>query len=173
MASLLMSRPTLDELPALDARVERATTADLAGLAALLDASFAEAWDAARVQRDLFDDPTVESVYLVRDGDRILATASARMMPEEYPGAGYLHWVASDPQQRGRGLGYAVSLSVLHDFAARDLGSTVLETDDERTGAIRMYLGMGYIPVYRDQTHELRWSIIFQQLAARRAVPTS
>ncbi len=173
MVSLLMSRPSLDELPPLDARVERATTADLEGLASLLDASFSEDWDAARVQRELFDDATVESVYLVRSGDRILATASARVMPEEHPGAGYLHWVASDPQQRGRGLGYAVTVSVLHDFAARGLTSTVLETDDERSGAIRMYLGMGYIPVYRDQTHEQRWSIIFQQLAARRAVPTT
>jgi mycothiol synthase len=164
MHSLLMRRPDLDDLPPAPTGVELATNADADGLGQLLDASFAEDWDSARVHRDLLDDATVGATYLLREGDRIVATASARVLPQDYPGAGYLHWVASDPHVRGRGLGRAVTIAVLHRFAEDELRSTVLETDDERLPAISVYLGLGYVPQYRDASHEDRWSRIFREL---------
>jgi ribosomal protein S18 acetylase RimI-like enzyme len=164
MLSLLMRRPDLDDLPPAPANVELATDADADSLSQLLDASFAEDWDSARVHRDLLDDKTVQATYLLREGDRIVATASARVLPEEYPGAGYLHWVASDPQLRGRGLGRAVTIAVMRHFVEDELASTVLETDDERLPAISVYLGLGYVPQYRDASHEDRWSKIFRAL---------
>jgi mycothiol synthase len=164
MVSLLMRRPDLDDLPPAPASVELATDADAENLARLLDASFADEWDAAKVHRDLLDDKTVQGVYLIREDDRVVATASARLLPEDYPGAGYLHWVASDPTLRGRGLGRAVSIAVMRRFAEDQLASTVLETDDERLPAIAVYLGLGYVPQYRDASHEDRWSKIFRAL---------
>jgi mycothiol synthase len=171
MVSLLMRRPDLDDLPTAPTGVDLATVADDEGLARLLDAAFTnEAWDAARVHRELFDDKTVEAVYVIRERERIVSTASARLMPEDHPGAGYLHWVASDPELRGRGLGRAVTLAVLHRFAADGLTATVLETDDERLSAIRLYLALGYVPQYPDASHVDRWSKIFRAMnAAARA----
>ena len=171
MVSLLMRRPHLDDLPRPPSGVELATDADAMGLAQLLDASFTnEAWDTARVHRELLDDPTVEAVYLIRERERIVSTASARLMPHDHPGAGYLHWVASDPQLRGRGFGRAVTIAVLHRFLADGLSATVLETDDERLPAIKVYLALGYVPQYPDASHVDRWSKIFRELdAAARA----
>jgi mycothiol synthase len=167
MVSLLMRRPDLDDLPNAPTGVELATVADAEGLARLLDESFTtEEWDTARVHRELLDDPTVEDVYVIREGQQIVATASARLMPEDHPGAGYLHWVASDPQLRGRGLGRAVTIAVMHRFAADGLAATVLETDDERLPAIRLYLSLGYVPQYPDASHVDRWSKIFRALNA-------
>lgn len=166
-----MRRPDLDDLPAAPTGVELATAADAEGLARLFDASFGEAWDAARVHRELLDDQTVEAVYVIRERERIVATASARLLPKEHPGAGYLHWAASDPQLRGRGLGRAVTIAVMHRFAADGLAATVLETDDERLPAIKVYLALGYVPLYPDAGHEDRWSKIFRAMnAAAQAV---
>lgn len=173
MASLLMARPDLADLPAYSATVRAATAADDVALARLLDASFDESWDAARVHRDLLDDPTVVRTLLVEDGGRVIATASARVMPVEYPGMGYLHWVASDPARRGEGLGLAVTIAVLEAFAELGLSGSVLETDDHRHSAIRVYLGLGYTPVYRDDEHRPRWSKIFRALAVRRPAPAA
>jgi mycothiol synthase len=167
MVSLLMRRPDLDDLPTAPTGVELATAADAEGLARLLDASFtSEDWDAARVHQELLDDKSVEDVYLIREREQIVATASARLMPEEHPGAGYLHWVATDPQLRGRGLGRAVTIAVMHRFAADGLTATVLETDDERLPAIKLYLALGYVPQYPDPTHMDRWSKILRALNA-------
>ncbi len=159
-----MRRPDLADLPAVPAAIDPADPADVDGLARLLTASFGEPWDQARVRRDLLDDPTVTETFVIRDGGRIVATASARLLPEKYPGAGYLHWVASDPEARGRGIGRAVVLAVLHRFAADGCDGSVLETDDHRLAAIKLYLRLGYVPQYPEIDHQQRWSLIFRLL---------
>lgn len=168
MVSLLMRRPDLSGLPAAPTGVEVAGEEDAPGLASLLDAAFKDSWDADRVRRDLLNDPTVRRTLVIRDGDAIVATASARVLPADYPGAGYVHWVASDPQRRGQGLGFAVTLAVLYEFIAEGLVESVLETDDERLSAIRVYLGLGFVPQYRDESHQGRWSKICIALAEER-----
>lgn len=167
MDSLLMKRPDLMALPELPVAVELASSDNATELAALLNASFDEDWDSARVHEVLLDDPTVEAVYLIRSDTRVVATASARLLPVVYPNTGYLHWVASDPLVRGRGFGRAVTIAVMQRFADAGLTASVLETDDERLPAITVYLGLGYVPQYRDPSHEGRWSAIFQAMAHR------
>lgn len=168
MLSLLMRRPDLKELPPVPAGVELAGPSDMVALTRLLDASFAMDWTPELVRRELLDDPTVRATYLVRRGERIIATASARVLPDRYPGAGSVHWVASDPDHRGRGLGLAVTLAVLHRFADEGLTASVLETDDERLPAISAYLRLGFVPEYPDPRHRQRWSTIFRRLSLRR-----
>jgi len=164
MGSLLMRRPDLARLPSVPAEVVPAGPDDAAGLARLLDASFDETWDEGRVRRDLLDDPTVTATLLIRDGETVIATASARSLPDRYPDAGYLHWVAADPAVRGRGLGFAVVVAVLHRFAADGFAGSVLQTDDHRLAAIRLYLRLGYVPQYPEPDHEPRWSTILPRL---------
>lgn len=168
MLSLLMRRPELTALPPMPTGVDLATRADTAGLTRLLDAAFSMQWTPALVHRELFDDPTVHATYLVRAHESIVATASARVLPDRYPGAGSVHWVASDPAHRGRGLGLTVTLAVLHRFATDGLTSAVLETDDERLPAISAYLRLGFIPAYPNRQHQLRWSRIFRRMSLRR-----
>ncbi|MFC7620106.1 GNAT family N-acetyltransferase [Microlunatus sp. GCM10028923] len=164
---LRMRRPDLDDLPPLPAGVDRGTGADADGLARLLDAAFAKEWTTDRVRRELLDEPDVRDTYLIRRGRLVVATASAMVRADD-PGVGILHWVASDPALRGRGLGLAVTLAVLHRFAADGLTSSILQTDDERLPAISAYLRLGYVPDYPDGRHQDRWSRIFRRLSLRR-----
>lgn len=164
MSSLLMRRPDLADLPPAPDTIDVAGPDDVVELARLLTASFEDPWDEAKVSSKLLDDPTVSETFLIRDGDRIVATASARTLPERFAGAGYLHWVASDPEARGRGIGRGVVLAVLHRFAADGCTATVLETEDHRLAAIKLYLRLGYVPQYPDDDHLRRWSAIFRLL---------
>jgi mycothiol synthase len=163
-----MRRPDLASLPPVPAGVESADAEDVPGLVSLLEAAFEEPWDGDRVRRDLLEDPSVRRTLIIRDGEAIVATASARVLPSEYPGAGYVHWVASHPTHRGQGLGFAATAAVLQEFLTEGLTEAVLETDDERLSAIRVYLGLGFIPQYRDGGHQLRWSKIFTALVGER-----
>lgn len=153
---------------ALDARLRVAGEADAAGLADLLSDAFGESWDSERVHRDLLDAEDVRTTYVIADGDVVLATASARLLAARaQDGLGYVHWVASSTRARGQGFGRAVTVAVLRDFAGRGLRGAVLETDDERTAAIRLYLALGFVPVYAGPEDRQRWSKVFTRLGSR------
>lgn len=97
-------------------------------------------------------------------GDQPVATATAWEAGSEDDKNWYLHMVGVLPEYSGKGLGYAVSLAVLHKI--RESGGTVacLETDDFRLPAIRIYLKLGFQPVYLDDSHPGRWERILQRL---------
>lgn len=167
--ALFMRRPHLQELPPLDPpagyRVRTAGPADLDGLARLFRAAFDTDWDVARVDCTLLEDPSVVAIYVIEHAEgRIVATASSRLLPEQYPGSGYLHWVAAHPAESGRRLGYLITLAVLHDFAGRGLTDSVLETDDPRLPAIATYLKCGYVPEPREPLDQKRWAKVSSAL---------
>lgn len=97
-------------------------------------------------------------------GDQPVATATAWESGSEDNKNWYLHMVGVLPEYSGKGLGYAVSLAVLHKI--RESGGTAacLETDDFRLPAIRIYLKLGFQPVYLDESHPGRWERIQQML---------
>ena len=151
-----------------DPRVRAAQSSDAQGLAQLLSDAFDEMWDPDRVHRDLLDADDVAETYVVTDGEAVLATASARLQDARtVEGLGYVHWVAAAPRARGQGLGLAVTVAVLRDFAGRELRGAVLETDDERTAAIRLYLALGFVPMHDGLDDRQRWSKLFVRLGSR------
>jgi mycothiol synthase len=164
-----MRRPYLDELP--DApplppgyAVRPYEPADLAGLAEMLTAAYGVRWDEARVRRDLAEAPDVERIYLaVHDGTPV-ATASARLVPQRFPGSGYVHFVGTAPEHRGKGLATLVTLRVLHHFREAGLRDAVLETDDFRLPALRTYLRLGFVPEYREPEQQRRWARLLPRL---------
>jgi mycothiol synthase len=168
---LFMRRPWLEDLPALAVPagciVRAYRPGDLPALCTLLTRAFGETepWDEERVRRTLIDAGDVEETYVVAGGDRLLATASARVMPV-YPGSGYLHWVAADPDVHGKGLGTLINVRVLQHFGERGLRDAVLETQNYRLLAIRAYLRLGFIPEYQydDPDERLRWARVLPQL---------
>src|SRR5438876_558421 len=112
--SLFMRRRHLRDLPPVTlpagCRLRQANSDDAAGLSAVLTAAFREEWDMDRVRRTLLDDESVAAVYVIEQEDaRLVATASSRLVPQQYPGSGYLHWVGADPSVSGQGLGYQVT----------------------------------------------------------------
>lgn len=173
MRQLLMRRPNLAALAGLElppgVSQRDAEPADAAELARLLETAFVDpTWTVERVNRALLEAPDVVRTLLLCEDGKIVATASARLAPERFPGSGYLHWVAADPGRAGRGLGRAISLAVLHVFADLGCRDAVLETDDHRLPAIRTYLNLGFTPEDADPSHPERWQSIHEALAARK-----
>jgi mycothiol synthase len=174
MTQLLMRRPDLEGLgpaPALPAGyvLRSAVPDDAPGLAVVLAKAFGDSsWDAARVMRELVDDPAVHETFVVLCGLTPVATASVQTQPENYPDTGVLHWVASDPEHRGKKLGAIVSTAVLREFVDMGLRSAVLATDDERLPAIKTYLSLGFEPVFVDESHRPRWVNVFATLGRQK-----
>ncbi len=168
---LFMRRPWLDDLPAGPALpsgyvLRTYQSADLPLLARLLNRAFgAGSWDEARTERALLDDPSVLATYVVARGGALVATASVRVLAE-YPGSGYLHWVGTNPDEQGKGLGTLVSLRVLRHFKEMGLRDAVLETQTFRAAAVRTYLRLGFVPEYRygDPDGQLRWARLLPPL---------
>jgi mycothiol synthase len=172
MQQLLMRRPNLENLPPIPPLPEGYVLRlyapeDLPGLFALLQAAFEEqGWTAEKVVESLVDAPDVKRVFVIaRDGE-IAATASCRIHPTDFHGSGYMHWVGVSPEHRSRGLGEAVSVACLHAFTELGCKDAVLETDDFRIPAIRMYQKLGFHPVHRSESHIERWAAIASELLA-------
>ena len=170
MAQLVMKRPrgaAALGTPSTIA-VREANDADAEGLAKVLGAAFPEQqWTAARVHKELLDAPDVPAVFVIDDNGKVVATASARYV-ERFPVSGYVHWVAVDPQHRGKRLGNVAMERVLWRFFNDGRDTAILETDDVRLPAITSYLGLGFIPHYTEADHEDRWSHVFGLLARAR-----
>ena len=121
-------------------------------------------WDGTRIKTELLDATDVLETWVVVDSEgHIHATASERLLPYVYPdGTGYVHLVGVHQASQGLGLGRAVTLRVLRGFVDRGLTKAVLNTADFRLPAVRLYLELGFIPEYRDDTERLAWSEMFR-----------
>lgn len=172
MEHLLMRLPSLEnipptpELPAGYVLREYAP-GDLESLAVLLDLAFSDMkWTTGTVRERLIDAPDVKKTYVIEYDGGLAATASARLVPEEFPESGYLHWVAVHPNQRGKQLGAAVSIAVLREFVVLGCKDAVLETQDERLPAIKIYKKLGFEEVHIHSGHSLRWAMVAELLAS-------
>lgn len=172
MDQLLMRRRTLTDLPPIPALPEGFSLreyreGDMQALAEVFKSAYAdENWTADQVRAKLIDAPEVKKIYVIAQGDRPVATTSVRVLPDRFPGAGYVHWVAVDPSVQGQRLGYIVVLAALHEFARMGLNEAVLETDDDRLAAIKTYQNLGFEPEHRDVLHMDRWAKVAADLLA-------
>ena len=165
---LLMLRPTLEHLPAVDVppgyRI-RALRPD-EGLAweRISDEVFETHYDFA--QKMLSDAAYKPGRVLVAttDDDEPVATASAWFRATYGASVGYLHMVGVRTAHRGRRLGYHLSLAVLHRLREEGFTSAVLRTDDARLAAIRTYLHLGFEPRIVDENQRGRWRAIAQTM---------
>jgi mycothiol synthase len=125
-------------------------------------------WDEAATGRLFLGDPGVreEGIFFLATGEDCVATATDKRLPESE--VGYLHMVAVAPPYRGRGLGRCISLAALLHMRERGCREAVLDTDDLRLPAIRMYLGLGFVPEMVGADHAERWRAIFAELGAAR-----
>jgi mycothiol synthase len=168
---LFMRQPDLSALPAAPSLepgyvLRKAEPADHEQLAGLLSEAFGDIWDATRVAEEFSASNGVEATYVVATPAGVVATAAARLMPDRYPDAGYVHYVGARSSERGKHLGEAVTRQVLTHFGAGGLHQAVLETDDFRLPAIWTYLRLGFVPEPRVPGDVIRWSAVLRNLAA-------
>jgi len=176
LAMLLPARPVAPLDPDADvpesavaSGARPATASDNEAIAHLLASVFPDqTWTPERVAAELTETPDVLRVFVLDDGDRIVATASARHNVDRFPGCGYVHWVGVSPDAQGRGLGRLIVSEVVDFFASEGLSPIVLETDDERLPALSSYLGLGFTPHYINEGHQERWSKVLLALNAAR-----
>ena len=103
---------------------------------------------------------------------RIVATAMGWHRPSELFPDGYeLGWVAADPAHRGNGLGRVVSAAGTRALLEHGAKRIYLLTDDWRLPAIKVYLCIGYVPLYRKREMEPRWQEVFRELNLDRLPP--
>lgn len=172
-----MRRSNLEGLPPanppLGYSVREFRPGDEEGIAATLTAAFGVEWTAEKVKQELTECDYVRKVFVVaHDTDGVVATASAAWNPA-YPDEGYVHWVGTRPEHGGKRLGALATVAVMHDFVRQGLTHAMLETDDNRLGAIRVYLELGFVPDRFHASHYPRWEAIqarltpFRKRAAR------
>jgi mycothiol synthase len=165
-----MRRPTLTELstvPALPNGYElHWFRSQHESLAAALTKAFDEPWDAARVRKDLTETPDVHAVYIVTYQGEVVSTASSQLREEHTTISGYVHWVGTVPEHRGKGLAYVLVARVLQDFVERGYTGAYLKTQPFRHAAIKTYLKLGFTPDYDvdGQDQQGIWSEIFQTM---------
>jgi mycothiol synthase len=97
-------------------------------------------------------------------GDEVVGTACAFHEEKNPPERGTVHMVCVHPDHRGFGLGYWLSLSVLHRFRERGLRSVQLLTDDMRLPAIHIYLKLGFQPNFDHESYPKRWEAVMKTL---------
>lgn len=171
MSQLFMRRSTLNDLPEISLPagylLREYRQNDLDSLSALMRAAFQdEKWTSEKVRYDLIEDETVVRTFVIEHNGQIVATASARLLPEAYPGSGYVHWVAAHPDHAGQRLGAIITVATLQEFAHLGCTDAVLETDDHRLAAIKTYQNLGFVPEHRHETHAERWAHIIADLLA-------
>ncbi len=91
MKHLFMRRLNLDDLPPLPDLppgfvLREYRDSDMDALSALMRQAFTdEQWTSERLRRILIDAPDVKKVFIVDFGGKPVASASARVLPEDYP----------------------------------------------------------------------------------------
>jgi len=104
-----------------------------------------------------------DRVLFICRGEQPVATATAWETGSGDNNDWYLHMVGVLPEYSGKGLGFAATLAALHKIREASGEAAYLETDDFRLPAIRIYLKLGFQPVYIDDSHPGRWKQILQQ----------
>ncbi|MFC4017928.1 GNAT family N-acetyltransferase [Micromonospora sp. GCM10011542] len=113
-------------------RVERLTDADHPMLTALIDAAFPTTTSRP-------GDPRVVDWYGIRDGDRLVACGADRSRGD----IGFVAGLTVAPEQRGRGLGAALTAGMTRALLTRhDTVGLGVYTDN--VGAIRLYRRLGF-----------------------------
>ena len=173
--TIRMRRPTLADLPDVPGLPQGYTLHQfndqhsLESLATALTKAFDELWDETRVKTDLTEARDVLAVYIVTHNGEIVSTASSQLREKHTMTSGYVHWVGTLPQHRGKGLAYALVRRVLQDFVERGYEGAYLETQPFRHAAIKTYLKLGFTPEYEreGENQQAIWSQVFQAMSKK------
>jgi mycothiol synthase len=137
---------------------------DEAALGIVYDASGLGSATPEAVKTRMLDHPCFkpERIFVIEHDGQLVATAAAWVEGRE-PDVSYLHMVGVLPGHRGKRLGALVTVAAIRYARAEGFTQQRLLTDDGREPALRLYLDLGYYPLYRDDTHPGRWQAIAEK----------
>ncbi len=170
---ILMTRPHLDDLPPLAVApgYRLATAAEFENpapmWAQLINRAFTDQnWSEAYIEENFRSKPQYDphGVFFVMHGESAVSTAFAWLDEPGETQRGRIHWVGALPEHRGKGLGRAVVLAVMHYFRERGFSQTYLETHPPMLPAISLYLSLGLEPTPRNPDEEAAWAEVMKNL---------
>lgn len=167
---LIMERPSLDDLPPLEVpapyRIRSYRPNDEVLWTNLVRAAMNPSWTVEACREKIISAPGFDpdGMFFAVKGEEVVGTACAFHDAVNPPDRGTVHMVCVHPDHRGVGLGYWVSLAVLHRFRERDFSSVQLLTDDVRLPAIHIYLKLGFKPLMSHASYPARWEAVMQTL---------
>lgn len=121
-------------------------------------------WTIEDFYQNMLTQPGIEreQIFLVKNPQgKVVATATAWKRNHDQ---GCLHMVSALPESRGLGLSYLLCQKVLDFFLNQGIDDIMLDSDDFRLAALKVYLMLGFIPVLNDYDMADRWKKIFEQL---------
>lgn len=85
-----------------------------------------------------------EGLFFIVKGGEYVATALGWFDEVDKRDIGRVHWVGVKKEHRGQGLGKAVVLAVLHYLKGKGARKAVLDTQEYRKPAIKLYESLGF-----------------------------
>lgn len=167
---LAMYRPNLEDLPPvpdLDGFVIRTfQEGDEAGWERIIAESFEWQVTAGEFDRVMRADPQFDPdrIFFADNGQHLVGTAAAWVIPECGENTGRIHMVAVKPDYRGQKIGTALSIAVLHRFRHEGHEDANLRTDDFRLPGVKLYLNLGFEPYLVHENQRGRWARVFENL---------
>ncbi len=170
---LRMLRPTLGDLPPVELPAGytlRSMRADelWAYLEVMNQSCFNgradEAWFRSAFSSPLYDPSFIQIIW---KGERPVAAVGAWQGKD--PTMGVLHWLGVRRDERGAGLGKAITLAGLHRLRERGFQQAMLHTQSWRKQAIAAYLAMGFQPHVDEMATAEDWQRTLDELAVWRA----
>jgi len=166
-----MMRSHLRDLPELELPagvIARAgTPADAVAVGRVIGLAFDDpSWTDEKVLGELLANADVDETIVLEENGVIIATASAKTLTDR-PHVGYVHYVATDPGQARRRLGHRATLAVLHTFVRLGKTEAILDTDDFRRPAIRVYRDLGFVPDMSKEGHPELWATVDAEMESR------
>ena len=147
--------------------VRHAQAKESTALATLLHCAYpTENWEPEATKQELFYDKTVKAPMVVVSENRILATASLQIRSDT-PEHGWVRWVATTPDRRREGLAQTLVIRLLAIASDAGCQEVRLGTTTDLTGAIRMYLNLGFEPLVTIKKEQDVWDQLFPQLKKR------
>lgn len=102
----------------------------------------------------------------------LVATMMARHFSSvEHPFGGRIDWLATDPEHRNRRLGDICARSATQQLIQSGYENIWVTTDDQRLGALKIFLSIGFQPIISVET-QIRWTEIHRKLGLSAATPS-
>ncbi|MCD6520738.1 MAG: Nif3-like dinuclear metal center hexameric protein [Anaerolineae bacterium] len=166
-----MRRDSLDDLPPITlppGYTLRPMRADevWAYLEVMNQSNFVGEADEAWFERVFSSDPEYDPSYiqLIWKGDKPVAGAAAWHKEIDGERWGLVHWVGVIRTERGKGLGKAITLAVLHKLRERGFTKATLTTGNWRLPAVAAYMRMGFKPWPTESSPQERWDRVLADL---------
>ncbi len=122
-------------------------------------------WDTAKVHEKLTGLPQFHPeglLFVTTDKGTAVATACAYLEDADDWRSGRLHMVAVVPEHRGRRLSCWATLAVCTVFRRWGVPAVHLTTDEYRLAAVKVYVNLGFRPVFRTPDHYGRWIALYE-----------